>query len=198
MMKMMTAMRLVLALLILPGFALSLHGAKKKEIPFIYLSRSKVLYVTVIDNVYDDGNVADRFYDIEDTLVGVFKEVDFPMDYKIVRFGSRVPKDQPEMQLVILKWGQNGLGEIEVRMNASLKETPAARNRNKLGWFRHSDGSFPIVSTTRTIAKYNEVLSKALMKLMAELNNHLELDYNDSNPNGSRLAPSLGTPVPDQ
>ena len=106
----MKTMRLILALLVLPGLApANLKAAK--EIPFIYLSQDQVLYITVIDNVYDEGNVADRFYDIEETLIEVLDLAEFPMAYKIVRFGARVPKDQPEMQLFVHKWGSNGLGE---------------------------------------------------------------------------------------
>ena len=193
----MKTMRLILALLVLPGLALANLKAAK-EIPFIYLSQDQVLYITVIDNVYDEGNVADRFYDIEETLIEVLDLAEFPMAYKIVRFGARVPKDQPEMQLFVHKWGSNGLGEIEVRLNASLKETSLGRSRNKLGYFRYADGGFPMMSQTRTTAKYNEVLRMALIKLIGELNDHFELEFDDSGLGGTSLPSSLGTPVPDQ
>ena len=88
--------RLILVLLGLLAFALSNLRAKKWEIPFIYLSENQILYITVIDNIYHDdgfgsGNFADRYYDIEETLVKVLRETEFPMGYKIVRFGARVP-----------------------------------------------------------------------------------------------------------
>ncbi len=190
-------MRFFLASLLGLGLAVSDLGAKK-QIPFIYLNSEQVLYITVIDNVYDDGLMADRFYDVEESLIEVLKLADFPMEYKIVRFGSRVPKDQPELQLFIHKWGSNGVGEIEVRLNASLKETSQGRSRNKLGYFRHADGHFPMGSQTWTTAKYNEVLRKALVKLIGELNNHFEVDFGESNGPSNTLSPSLGTPVPDQ
>lgn len=193
----MKLMRLILALLLLPGLAYANLRAKR-EIPFIYLSQDQVLYITVIDNVYDEGNVADRFYDIEEALIEVLELAEFPMAYKIVRFGSRVPRDQPEMQLFVHKWGSNTLGEIEVRLNASLKQTSEGRSRNKLGYFRHSDAAFPMMSQTRTTAKYNEVLRKALIKLIGELNDHFELEFDDSDLGEPSLSPNLGTPVPDQ
>ena len=92
------------------SFTFSNLHAKKREIPFIYLNQNQILYITVIDNIYHDdgfgsGNFADRYYDIEETLVKVLRETEFPMGYKIVRFGARVPENQPELQLYITKWG---------------------------------------------------------------------------------------------
>ena len=38
-----------------------------------------------------------------------------------------------------------------------------------------------MISQSQTTAKYNEVLSKALMDLMARLNDHFNVDFDDSN-----------------
>jgi hypothetical protein len=191
----MMILRIVLALLLIPALAFS---KPRPEIPFIYLNPNQVLYITVIDNVYDGGDESDRYYYIEETLEKVLGETEFPMGYKVGRFGWRVPKDQPELQLFIHKWGHTGFGEIEVRLNASLKETSHGRSHNKLGYFRHADGGGAIISSTRMIAKYNEVLSMALRKLMTELNEHFELDYDDSNLGIQELPSSLGVPIQDQ
>lgn len=191
----MMILRTVLVLLLIPTLAFSKPRNPKPEIPFIYLNPNQVLYITVIDNVYDGGDESDRYHYIEETLEKVLSETDFPMGYKIGRFGWRSPKDQPELQLFIHKWGSTGWGEIEVRLNASLKETSHGRARNKLGYFRHADGGYSIFSNERTIAKYNEVLSKALVKLLAELDEHFEVDFGDSNLGVQPLSPSLGTPI---
>lgn len=195
--------RLILALMGLLVSASSNLQAKKREIPFIYLNQNQILYITVIDNIYHDdgfgsGNVADRYYDIEETLVNVLRETEFPMGYKIVRFGARVPKDQPELQLIITKWGDNRLGEIEVRMNAALKESSQGRIKNKLGFYYERGGAYPMISQSRTTAKYNEVLTKALMKVMARLNDHFTLDFDDPNIGGNSLPPSLGETATDE
>ena len=192
--------RLILVLLGLLAFALSNLLAKKWEIPFIYLSENQILYITVIDNIYHDdgfgsGNFADRYYDIEETLVKVLRETEFPMGYKIVRFGARVPENQPELQLYITKWGDNGLGEIEVRMNAALKARSQGRTRNKLGFFHERGGAYPMISQSQTTAKYNEVLSKALMDLMARLNDHFIVDFDDSNLGDNSRSSNLVSPV---
>lgn len=184
--------------MMIPGLAFA-KLKPRKEIPFIYLDQKQVLHITVIDNVYDGGDEYDRFHYIEETLIEVLKETDFPMQYKISRFGgSRVPKEEPELQLFIHKWGNNGVGEIEVRLNASLKkETFAGRNQNKLGYFRYADGGL-IISQTQITKKYNEVLSKALYKLIEELNNHFALEFEEGNLDRDALSPSLGTPVSDE
>ncbi|HCR30261.1 MAG TPA: hypothetical protein DIV79_09620 [Opitutae bacterium] len=192
--------RFILALMGLLVLASSNLQAQKREIPFIYLDQNQILYITVIDNIYRDdgfggGNVADRYYDIEETLVKVLRETEFPMGYKIVRFGARVPKDQPELQLIITKWGDNRLGEIEVIFNGVLKESSQGRTKNKLGFFRERDGAFPMISQSRTTAKYNEVLSKALVKLIARLNDHFTLEFEGPNLGQSAFPPSLDTPV---
>ena len=192
--------RLTLALLGLLVLAFSNLHAKKREIPFIYLNQNQILYITVIDNIYHDdgfgsGNFADRYYDIEETLVKVLRETEFPMGYKIVRFGARVPENQPELQLYITKWGGNGLGEIEVRMNAALKARSQGRTRNKLGFFHERGGVYPMISQSQTTAKYNEVLSKALMDLMAKLNDHFIVDFDDSNLGDNSRSSNLVSPV---
>ena len=192
--------RLILVLLGLLAFDLSNLHAKKWEIPFIYLSENQILYITVIDNIYHDdgfgsGNFADRYYDIEETLVKVLRETEFPMGYKIVRFGARVPENQPELQLYITKWGDNGLGEIEVRMNAALKARSQGRTRNKLGFFHERGGAYPMISQSQTTAKYNEVLSKALLDLMARLNDHFIVDFDDSNLGNNSRSSNLVSPV---
>ena len=195
--------RRILALMGLLVLASSNLQAKKREIPFIYLNQNQILYITVIDNIYHDdgfgsGNVADRYYDIEETLVNVLRETEFPMGYKIVRFGARVPRDQPELQLIITKWGDNRLGEIEVRMNAALKESSQGRIKNKLGFYYERGGANPMISQSRTTAKYNEVLTKALMKVMARLNDHFTLDFDNPDLGGNSLPSSLGKTVTDE
>lgn len=194
----MTIFRTVLAILLLPSLAMAWPRAKK-EIPFIYLNPDQVLYVTVIDNIADYGDEYDRFHYIEETLEKAFEDTGFPMGYKIGRFGWRPPKDQPELQLVFHKWGHNGIGEIEVRLNASLKtETPQGRNRNKLGFFRQADGGL-IISSSQAIAKGNEVLGRALVKLIRELNDHFDVNFDDPRFTGAGdLPPSLGTPVEEE
>lgn len=192
--------RLMLALLGLLVLAFSNLHAKKREIPFIYLNQNQILYITVIDNIYHDdgfgsGNFADRYYDIEETLVKVLRETEFPMGYKIVRFGARVPENQPELQLYITKWGDNGLGEIEVRMNAALKARSQGRTRNKLGFFHERGGAYPMISQSQTTAKYNEVLSKALMDLMARLNDHFNVDFDGSNLGENSRSSNFGLPA---
>ncbi len=190
----MITVRLILALTLIPFLAFS----KKKEIPFIYLNPTQVLQIMVIDNIHDWGDEIDRFHDIEETLEKVLEEIDFPMDYKIVRFGARSPKEQPELQLVIHEWGDTGYGEIEVRLNGWLKETSAGRSKNKLGFFRERGGAAPMFSATQARKQYNEVLGKALVKLMDELNQHFELEIDDPILRGEGLPSSLGTPIPDQ
>lgn len=194
----MTILRTFLVLALLPSLAMAWPRAKK-EIPFIYLNPNQVLYITVIDNIADYGDEYDRFHYIEETLEKVFRETDFPMGYKVGRFGWRPPKDQPELQLIFHKWGHNGIGEIEVRLNASLKtETPRGRNRNKLGYFRHTDGGL-VISTSQAVKKYNEVLGQALIKLVRELNNHFDVNFDDPRFTGpADLPPSLGTPVEEE
>ena len=105
-----------------------------------------------------------------------------------------MPENQPELQLYITKWGGNGLGEIEVRMNAALKARSQGRTRNKLGFFYERGGAYPMISQSQTTAKYNEVLSKALMDLMSRLNDHFNVDFDDSNLGDNSRSSSLSSP----
>lgn len=176
----MNALKTFLAMTLLLPFA---SAKPKKEIPIIYLDESETLLITVVDNISmygSDHGEDDRFYYIEQTLEEALSETDFPMDYKIERWGRRKPSDQPELRLYIQRWGQNGLGETEVLLLAILKERSVDRApKNKLGSFRFRDGNAALFTTNRRIDHYNEVLRKALNEMLAELNNHFELKIDD-------------------
>lgn len=155
------------------ALALAWTGSgKPRDLPFIYLNSDQTLHFVIIDNIetrfeYSDEN--ERFYHIETVLSDLLAELDFPMPYTIDRFGARPPRNQPYVNVYINKWGNNGLNEIEVRLSAVLH---AAQDKNKLGFWRNTDGAFGL-PTGRRIEQYNEVLKKALIKLMAELNSRL-------------------------
>ena len=52
-----------------------------------------------------------------------------------------------------------------------------------------------MISQSQTTAKYNEVLSKALMDLMARLNDHFIVDFDDSNLGDNSRSSNLVSPV---
>ncbi len=180
----MKALFLILALSLTASLSL---GKKNRVIPYIYLNNDQTLHFRIIDSiipVYEYGDEDDRFRYFEQVLTEILEEIDFPIPYKIERFGARKPHNQPQVDVFINKWGYNGLGEIEVQLNAVLRQTP---DRNKLGYFRYADGAAALISSNRRTDKYNEVLKKALVKLVAELNKRFEnefeaeLDIIDSN-----------------
>ena len=167
----------LIAFLLIPFFA----NAKKK-VPFIYLDRDQTLHVTIVDNVYDGGSETDRYAYIEESLREVLELSKFPMESKIERVPARTPEDQPEVQVFLHSWGDNGMGEIEVSMSATLKRNPRSREKNRLGFFEYSDRSPPFTTIERTTAKNIEVLRKTLAKLVAELNTHFEMELDETNP----------------
>ena len=52
-----------------------------------------------------------------------------------------------------------------------------------------------MISQSQTTAKYNEVLSKALMDLMARLNDHFNVDFDDSNLGENSRSSNFGLPA---
>ncbi len=145
----------------------------KKDVPYIYLNETDTLYIQVIDNLYRNGmGETDRFRRIEKTLEEVFEEIDFPLAYKIERFGARqTPPNQPKLDLTIMKWGDNGLNEVEARFIASIKRD---LTRNKLGvYFTRAPSAFG--SSDRIIRAHNEVMEEAIREMVMELNARLSV-----------------------
>lgn len=114
----------------------------------------------------------DRFHRIEKTLEDVFEDIDFPLAYKIERFGSqRTPPNQPRLDLTIYKWGDNGFSEVEARFSASIKRD---YKRNKLGTYFTRTPS-PFGSYDRVIRAHNEVMEEAVVEMVMELNTRLSV-----------------------
>lgn len=153
--------------------ACSAFGKSRKDTPSIKLDPQETLHVQVIDNVWHgSGNVGmnDRFRRIKNTLEEVLEEVDFPMEIKIERFGAnKTPAYQPRLDLTIMKWGNNGMSEIEVRFSASLK---LEYDRNKLGVFYHRGGA-AFGTSDQVIRVHDEILRKGLVEMVSELNQRL-------------------------
>ncbi len=147
----------------------------KKDVPFIYLRATDTLYIQVIDSVYMNGSTmgeTDRFHRIEKTLEDVFEDINFPLAYKIERFGAnRTPPDQPRLDLTIFKWGDNGLSEVEARFSASIKRD---FTMNKLGTYFTRTPS-PFGGYERVIRAHNEVMEEAIEEMVMELNTRLSV-----------------------
>ncbi len=143
-------------------------GSPKREKVSIELSQSDTLYIQFIDMIdYRGGSQNDRFWHFETTLEKILEEVDFPMEYKIVRFGANsTPPGHPRLDVTLTMWGFDGLSELEVRLSASLRHD---YNRNPLGTFYERGGGLFATGEQMTRA-YNEVLGKALVRVVAELN----------------------------
>lgn len=157
-------------MLSLPFFALAKPRA---EAPSIHLRSTDTLYIQVIDNVgmHSIGQ-SDRFRRIKNTLEEVFEAVDFPLEYRIARFGAwKTPPGQPRLDLTITRWGDYGMSEIEVRFMASIRRD---YDRNKLGFF-YKRGGFAFGTSDQVVRVYNDVLRKALVEMVSELNDRLAL-----------------------
>lgn len=143
----------------------------RKDVPYIYLTSSDTLQIQVIDNLtMSDIGASDRFRRIKETLDEVFEEIDFPMAYKVTRFGARQDSpNQPRLDIHIMKWGDNGMSEIEVRFSASIRRD---YDRNKLGVF-YNRGGFSFGTSDQMIRVYNDVLREALVDMASELNDRL-------------------------
>lgn len=156
----------------------SLGFAQKKERPAIYLNADDMLHVQVMEYIgQDHGGRNHRFLNFKASLEKIFEETGFPLDYKITRSGARkVPDGEPRLDITITKWGDNGMSQIEARFMASLKLDSV---RNKLGMFYYRGGnSGPTSQISRT---YNDVLEKALIKMVSELNRRIVV-MNDHEP----------------
>lgn len=150
------------------GLLIASSAFAKKNQPFIYLDPAATLHIQVMENVAL-GTIGrrDRFRNFKNTLEEVLREVEFPMGYTIERSAARrIPEGEPRLDLTIMQWGNNGLGQVEARFIASLKSD---YNRNKLGIFYYRGGS-SIGTDDQITRMYNDVLEKALIKMVTELN----------------------------
>ncbi|EDY85200.1 hypothetical protein VDG1235_4835 [Verrucomicrobiia bacterium DG1235] len=143
----------------------------KKDAPYIPLYPSEPLHIQVIDNLtMSDVGRNDRFRRIKNTLEEVLEEIDFPLDYRIARMTARkTPADEPRLDIYIMKWGDNGMSQIEVRFSATIRRD---YDRNKLGVF-YKRGGFAFGSSEQMIRGYNDVLRQALVEVASELNERL-------------------------
>ena len=132
----------------------------------IFLEPNELLYINVIDSIYDGSNESDRYYYIEKTLEEVMEEFDFPMPYRIVRFGHRTPEQVMRMNFYLYKWGRNRFGEIEVRFSVSLRAS--RRHKNTLGRYYTREQSLTF-SVSQERRNYNDVLKKALVEMARDL-----------------------------
>lgn len=158
----------------------------RNDSPYITLRASDTLHIEVLDHIYMSGiGEDDRFRRIEEVIEEVFAEVDFPMAYKIERFGAqRTPPNQPRLDITIMKWGDNGLSEIDVRFNALLRKN---HDKNRLGVF-FARGPAPIGGSDRTIRAHNAVMEESIKEMIKELKTRLsarvleevEMDLSDA------------------
>lgn len=146
-------------------------GRPKIDSPYIYLSRTDTLYIQVTDNLtQSEIGRNDRFRRIKNTIEEVLEEVDFPLNYEIRRMSSfQPPPSQPRLNIVIWKWGYDGMSQIEARFHASIKRE---YDMNKLGVFSYRGGS-PLGTNDQIIRVYNDVLREALKDLASDLNERL-------------------------
>ena len=165
-------MKTLLAALSFLVLSVPLFAAPKQDIPLFHLKPTDTLYIQFSDMI-DLRRVGenDRFYHFKSTMEEVLQETGLPMNYRIVRFGANAaPPGQPRLLVTLTKWGDNGMSEIEVRFSASLRYD---FDRAKLGMFYYRGGSSYATSEqlTRT---YNDILRKALVKMVSELNARVE------------------------
>ena len=146
--------------------------AKPKREPSVFFRPADTLYIEVIDNV-GHHSVArnNRFRNIKKTVADVLEEIDFPVSYEVVRFGSSRYPGQPQLNLTMMKWEDDGYGQIEARFSASLKRD---FQRDKLGVFYARGASGPFFSSD-VDRLYNDALRKALLEMAPELNARVQL-----------------------
>ena len=164
-------MKTILVTLSFLIFANLAGAAPKRGELSIQLRQSDTLYVEFTDMINSHGvGQNDRFRHFKTTLEKVFEEVKFPMEYKIVRFGANsTPPGHPRLSVTMTKWGYDGMSEIEVRLGASIRYDVS---HNRLGSF-YARGGTSFGTGDQMVRIYNEVLSKALVKVVAELNGRL-------------------------
>lgn len=154
---------------------------------YVMLKPAETLHIEVLDHIYMNSGIGedDRFRRIEEVIAEVMEEVDFPMPYEIERFGAqRTPPDQPRLDVTIMKWGDTGFSEVEVRFSAVLRRN---HDRNRMGIF-FARGASPIGGYERTVGAHNQVMEEAVKEMINELKTRLsvkvlqevELDLSES------------------
>lgn len=164
-------MKIALLISLFVSFACLGFAKPRNSVPPISFRPSDTLHIEVIDNLYVSGfGEQDRFRRIKTAIEEVLSDIDFPMAYEIERFGSRrTPPGQPRLDITIMKWGDNGMHELEARFSASLKRD---YDRNRLGVFYARD-PLPIGSYSRMIRVHDKVMKNAVIKMVYELNSRL-------------------------
>jgi len=158
----------------------------KPGLPQIRLNQEAVLYITIMQNLDDrygfgDIGESDRFHYMEQEIEKAMEMTGFPMAYKVQRWSSqRVPAGNPELTITLTHWGDNRMGEVEVRFFAKIKEDASHRKNkgigSKSGYFRERDGVIG-VSSQRVIDTYNKLFRKAVVNVLRELNRSFEVSF---------------------
>lgn len=96
----------------------------------IILIPGETVYVEIIQNTvttqpgfsWSDSGHSDRFYKFSDALEDAFEAREVPLKIKVVRWGTKIPKDATVATLTLMRWDRNQMGEIETRVAAQLKK----------------------------------------------------------------------------
>ena len=178
-------MRTITATLVLLLLASGATGAPIPSKPTpnpICLDQNTVLYITIMQNLdhrYGHLGETDRFYYMETEIEKAMEITDFPMEYKVQRWSAkRVPAGNPELMINLSHWGDNRMGEVEVRFFARIKEDTSLREKKKVGrgYFRERDGTFGF-SSNRLQDTYNKLFRTAIIDVLRELNKSLEVTF---------------------
>ena len=163
----------------------------KAEEPIIVIRPGATLYVHVMDSIDPINNLGemDRFIEFKQVFEEVMELVDFPLDCEIdYVWGRRMPpKDEPRLDLTIMRWGETGYGELEVRFMAGLQ---LGYEKSRLGVFLERDGSATLFSSMRARKAYNDLMRKALLDMMRKLDERVVFETPlDGQPGGESDLP---------
>lgn len=172
----------VFVLLFLATIAIGAPIPSKPATPSIHLDQNTVLYITIMQNLddrYGRLGETDRFHYMEQEIENAMEITGFPMEYKVQRWSSKkVPAGNPELMINVSHWGDNKMGELEVRFFARIKEDASLREKKKVGrgYFRERDGAYGFTSN-RLLDTYNKLFRMAIIDVLKELNRSFEVSF---------------------
>ncbi len=173
--KKVTTMKLKMTTAVLVSLFIAFIGTlNAKEEKIVEISAYDTLYVRIIDhsgiytaeaNLTDIGE-KDRFNHLSQSISSVIENEEYPVNLKFIRFGSDIPEGVTVLNINLLEWRINRLGEFETRMSATLN---SPSGKEKLGIFVGRYLTIDFNPPATTIEHFKTSARRATEKLVPEL-----------------------------
>ena len=147
-------------------YALDDSRVKISAYDTLYVKINDQTGVFSTDGYLSDIGEKDRFNHLSQSINSVIENKDIPVDLKFVRSGSDTPEGVTVLNIGLLSWRINRLGEFETRLSATLS---SPGGKEKLGNFVGRYITIDFNPPATTIEHLKTSARRAAEKLIPEL-----------------------------